>query len=113
MRKKIDWTKYYVRQDLGFTKHYVQNGLEYDEDGLSLRDFPTPEEEDQKEAHTLSKMKLQPETYIFSGKSQKPFATMLVAKAVAARKKLDMEKVKFLQFKRGVVIQHGESNQSK
>jgi hypothetical protein len=114
MRRKIDWNQYYVRQDLGFTKRYIQKGLEYDENGLSIRDFPTPEELDEKEVQELSKLKLMPERYIFSARSQKPYDSYAMAKSAAVRKKLDLSKIKFLEFKRGWIIdKHGERNQSR
>ena len=105
MRKKIDWNKYFVRTDLGFTKRYLQNGLEYDENGLSIRDFPTEQELDEEEVRTISKMKLDPK-YIFSRQSQQPYQSLVQAKAAAGKKKLDMDKVKFHEFKRGVIIEY-------
>ena len=102
MRKQIDWTKYYVRKDLGFTKRYIQNGLEFDEQGYSIKDFPTEEERDERERQELSRMKMMPEKYAFS-KSGQLFKTVNAAKSSAVKRRFD--NVKFLEFNRGWVIE--------
>ena len=107
MRRQIDWSKYYVRKDLGFTKRFVQSGIEFDEEGLSIKDFPTEKELDEREVKELSRMKLD-SRYIFSRQGQRPYQSLIQAKAAAGKKKLDPDKVIYHEFKRGVVIEYNE-----
>jgi len=111
MKRKIDWGKYKVRQNLGFTTRYIQEGLEYDEEGWSIKDFPTPQELIDKEKQEINRMK-KDNRYVFSLKQQ-PYATRIMAERAAKMKKLDPSKVKFHEFKMGVVIEYDSEDNTR
>ena len=104
MRKKIDRNKYFTKKDLGFTIRYIQNGQEYDEHGLSIKDYPTEEELLISEKEEISRVK-RDNSYIKSQSGQL-YKTMMIAKAAAGRKHLDLSKHEFVEFSEGVAIKY-------
>ena len=105
MKRELNRFKYFTSVDLGHTRHFYQDGLEFDQWGFSLKDFPTPDEERAEELIDIGKMRLDPDNYIFP-KSQQPYKTIAAAVTAVRRKRLDEEYVEFINVSTGIVIKY-------
>lgn len=86
MRKKIDTTKYFLRQPGNRVAPFIQDGLEFGSDGLSLKEFPDPKK-------------------VIISKNRQPYKTIKAAEqALSLKPRLNSDDYIIVPYKQGYAI---------
>jgi hypothetical protein len=85
MKKQLDLTRYFLRQDGNRIAPYIQDGLEFGLDGVSLRDFPEPKK-------------------IILSQTRQPYKTIKAGEQALGLKKLNSDEYEIVPYKNGYAI---------
>lgn len=85
MRKKLDLTRYFLRQPGNRIAPYIQDGLEFDKEGISLRSFPEPKK-------------------IFLSQRRQSYRTIKAAEQALRLKRFNPDDYVIVPYKRGHAI---------